>query len=449
MNRTHDFTLPEALIKTIQHFVPELCPAMAQVGDRRDPTRIVYPIEEELLVGILMFIVKTNSRRNIKYKLGTSPVFVKNIQCIGKHFYPKKNSFPDSLLHGDTLNYGLKGVPPQDLHALRVLLINSLVRKRCLEGFRLLNTTYTISVDGTGCLTFATRHCDHCLTKTHEGKTLYYYHPVLEAKLTLGNVFAFSIATEFIENESQNVSKQDCELKAFYRLTQRLKADFPQLPICLLLDGLYAAEPVFKICEQNRWRYLITFKEGSMPATFKEYEALKKLAPGQETTLLHPQQGWQRTYRWVNEIDYEGHTLNVLECAEQWKNDSGKNKRFVYLSSFLIEDKNAPTLTQGGRNRWTIENSFNMQKNGGYGLEHAFSKSNVAMKNFYILMQIAHTFNQLMEKGSLLRERIRLTMGSLSVFSQKMWAALTETLIDANRLRRILAQRVQIRFDTS
>ena len=186
-----------------------------------------------------------------------------------------------------------------------------------------------------------------------------------------------------------------------------------------------------------------------MPATFKEYEALKKLAPEQETLLLHPQQGWQRTYRWVNEIDYEGHKLNVLECAEQWKNDPKKNKRFVYLSSFLIEDKNAPTLTQGGRNRWTIENSFNMQKNGGYGLEHAFSKSNAAMKNFYILMQIAHAFNQLMEKGSLLRERIRLTMGSYRVFSQKMWAALTETLIDTDRLRRILAQRIQIRLDTS
>ena len=53
-----------------------------------------------------------------------------------------------------------------------------------------------------------------------------------------------------------------------------------------------------------------------------------------------------------------------------------------------------------------------------------------------------------MEKGSLLRERIRVTMGSLGVFSQKMWAALTETVIDASRLRQILEVRIQIRFES-
>lgn len=446
MNLSEGFTLSEALIKTIQHFIPKFWSALGCVRDRRDPTRIIYPIEEELLVAILMFLLKISSRRNIKYKLGTSATFVKNIQCIGKCFYPKK--FPDTLLHGDTLNYGLNGVPLQDIHSLRVLMIHSLLRKRCLESFRLLNRYYAISIDGTGCLTYETKHCNHCLKKSHEGKILYYYHPVLEAKLTLGNVFAFSIATEFIENEKENVAKQDCELKAFYRLVRQLKADFPQLPLCLLLDGLYASQPVLKICEQYHWQYLITFKEGSMPATFKEYETLKKLEPQQKTVIHHPQQGLKQTYRWINEIDYKEHRLNALECKEQWKNHTEKNKRFVFLSSLLVDSENVSNLTQGGRYRWTIENSFNIQKNGGYGLEHAFSKSNRAMKNFYVLMQIAHIFNQLMEKGNLLRERIKLTMGSLSVFSQKMWAALTETLINTKRLQWVLNQRIQIRFDS-
>ena len=441
-------TLPEALIKTIQHFAPEIWPALAQAGDRRDPTRIIYSIQEELLVTILMFMLKIDSRRNIKYKLGTSDTFVKNLQCIGKRFYPK-TTFPDCLLHGDTLDYGLRGVPLKDVEGLRFLIINALLRKRCLEDFRLFGY-YTVSIDGTGCLVYGiNKHCDHCLKKTRGGKILYYYHPVLEAKLTLGNMFAFSIGTEFIENEKENVSKQDCELKAFYRLAKRLKADFPQLPICLLLDGLYAGDPVFSICEKNRWHHLITFKEGSMSAVYREYEALKQLASDQETTLSHPRDGWQRVYRWVNEIDYGRRKLNVLQCDETWKDDPEEDKHFVFLSSFPIDNKNVIPLTQGGRGRWVIENQgFNMQKNGGYGLEHAFSKSNAAMKNFYVLMQIAHIFNQLMEQGSLLRERIKLNMGSLRVFSQKMWAALTETLIDDQRLRWVLASRIQIRFDT-
>jgi len=54
-----------------------------------------------------------------------------------------------------------------------------------------------------------------------------------------------------------------------------------------------------------------------------------------------------------------------------------------------------------------------------------------------------------MEKGSLIWDRLRNSMGSLKVFSLKLWAALTETLIDPVRLQDLLAQRIQIRFNTS
>jgi hypothetical protein len=33
---------------------------------------------------------------------------------------------------------------------------------------------------------------------------------------------AFSVMTEFIENPGEKPTKQDCELKAFYRLADRL-----------------------------------------------------------------------------------------------------------------------------------------------------------------------------------------------------------------------------------
>ena len=81
-------------------------------------------------------------------------------------------------------------------------------------------------------------------------------------------------------------------------------------------------------------------------------------------------------------------------------------------------------------------------------MEHAYSTNATTMKNFYLLLQLGHLINQLMEKGSLLRERIRETMGSLRAFSQRLWAALTETLMDLERLRGILGTRIQIRFDS-
>lgn len=437
-------TLPEVLFKTIAHFSPQFFPALSEVPDHRDPVRIKYPIEEQLLVGILVFILKLGARRNIKYKLN-NPVFVENLRQVGEVFYPEV-AFPDTLLNGDTLNYLLCGVDPDEIHGLRKLVVRSLLRKRCLEDERLLGRYYTIAIDGTGHLAFSDRHCEHCLTKNINGKT-FYMHQALEAKLVLpGSGMALSVGTEFIENEKEGVTKQDCELRAFYRLIKRLKGDFPQLSVCLLLDGLYAAGPVLELCAKMRWHYLITFEEGSAPAMFQEYEALLKFLPG--NALDKSENDVHHGYRWANHMDWNGQPVNGFETRET---TSAEKKRFVWLGSIMLDKDNVHELSQeGGRARWIIENQgFNIQKNGGYGLEHPFSKNNQAMKNFYLLMQIGHIFNQLMEKGSLLRERIRTEMGSLRVFSERLWASFTEVWMDTGRLRAILGRQIQIRFDTS
>lgn len=101
---------------------------------------------------------------------------------------------------------------------------------------------------------FKERHCEHCTTKTFnrgtEDEKTIYYHTVLEARIVFGDDLVMSIATEFIENETENVSKQDCERKAFVRLADSIKKMFPRLPICIMGDSLYACEPVFSICRK-------------------------------------------------------------------------------------------------------------------------------------------------------------------------------------------------------
>ncbi|MBU8565663.1 hypothetical protein KM914_04290 [Virgibacillus pantothenticus] len=62
----------------------------------------------------------------------------------------------------------------------------------------------------------------------------------------------FSIASEFIENESEDVEKQDCERNAFYRMEKKLKSTFKRLPICIIADSLYACENVFQLCDRNK-----------------------------------------------------------------------------------------------------------------------------------------------------------------------------------------------------
>ena len=104
-----DITLPEALFKTMHHFAPRFLLALSKIHDPRNPNKIIYPLAEELLLGILLFVVKLESRRNIKFQLN-SQEFIDNIKGIGKIFFPDQE-FPDTIPHGDTLNYVLEKIP--------------------------------------------------------------------------------------------------------------------------------------------------------------------------------------------------------------------------------------------------------------------------------------------------------------------------------------------------
>ena len=122
---------------------------------------------------------------------------------------------------------------------------------RSFETSRAFNKYWQILIDGTDIYRFDEKHCDHCLTQTHNkgSKEEYttYYHKILEAKLVLFNEIVICITSEFIENESPEVTKQDCETKAFYRIAKKLKELYPRLPICITADSLYAQQNVFNI----------------------------------------------------------------------------------------------------------------------------------------------------------------------------------------------------------
>lgn len=132
------------------------------------------------------------------------------------------------------------------------------------DKYRFKGKYFKIVIDGTGLVTFKERHCKNCLKMTYnkgqEDEYSIYYHYVLEAKLVVGDI-VISIETEFVENEDENVEKQDCELRAFYRMAERLKKEYPKLPIIISGDALYAVEPVITTCMNNKWEYILRLKE--------------------------------------------------------------------------------------------------------------------------------------------------------------------------------------------
>ncbi len=273
------------------------------------------------------------------------------------------------------------------------------------------------------------------------------------------NGLAFSVMTEFVENPGEKPTKQDCELKAFYRLAQRLKQRVPRLPICLLLDGLFAGGPTFTLCDQYHWKYLVVLTEDDLSSVHQELDALMPLAPENHLTV-HPgvQQEIKQVFRWMNDISYldsekREHILSVMECLETCPEPKGEGKttRFKWITNLTIKTNNIHILTnQGGRLRWKIENEgFNVQKNGGYALEHAYSRDPTAAKVFYYILQIAHILAQLTEHGSLFRRAFPAGVGSAKNMAFCLLEAWRNLRLRTGQLEYLLSARVQIRLDAA
>ena len=96
---------------------------------------------------------------------------------------------------------------------------------------------------------------------------------------------------------------------------------------------------------------------------------------------------------------------------------------------------------------WKIENEgFNVQKNGGYDLEHAYTTDPVASKVFYFLLQMAHVIAQLTEKGSLFRQAFPDGVGSAKNIAFRLLEAWRNLRVSAQRMTQLLEARRQIRF---
>lgn len=451
--------IPEVFTKTIHHFFPKIGRWVSQIND----PRMVNMIDYELLVlfweGFFLFLFQLGSSRNIDYTFGKE--FLTNF----KELFPLlgiQNYNMERMPNHDTLIDLLIKLSPTDLEKICIEMTRRLIRQRVLEQYRLLDQYYLIAIDGTTTITISENQYKknpekykHCLRRKinqdENGQNHYaYYYYVLEAKLVTPNGFAIPVLTEFVENESQDVDKQDCELKAFYRLARRLKGYFPHTKFCLLFDSLYVGKPTFDLVKKNGWIYIIRFKEGSMPAVYKDFQRLLSLSPeSREEHIVDA--NTSQVFRWVNDIEYEGHKLHILECQETTSgNKEEKKTKFTWICKPKIIKANYKDLAnKGGRCRWKIENQgFKAQKKEGFELEHAYSQDYNAIKCFHYLLQIAHLIRQLMIKGNLLKNILKV-FGSFKNFTREFLYAFTRQLIDTTNILKNLDQPYQIRIDSS
>ncbi len=314
----------------------------------------------------------------------------------------------EAAAHPDTPYWLLSKLAPTELVGFLASLVRRLFRMRCLERFR-FGREWLVAVDGTWLRTYDRQHCEHCLhQKQPDGSTIW-FHAVLEAKLILGNVMSFSLASVPIENSGREYDKQDCELKAFHRLAAKLKELYPRLPICLLGDSLYCCAPVMEVCEKMGWSFILIFKEGRTPALWKRAETAAARGP---ELVEQRKDGAEQRFRWATMLDHEGHTVHAVICHETKPN--GETGLWAWLTDHRPNRSNVSIIAnKGGRSRESIEQQFNIQKNGEFKLKHDYGSDANAWYNYYLLAQVAHMLLQLIQASDLVR---RLSAGAHDSF---------------------------------
>ncbi len=401
----------------------------------------------------------------------------------------------------------------QILERLKTRLIHLLLAKKVFHPFRHFNRYFQVVYDATGVVSFDYKHCDCCTHKTagsgnfilssncleslktsgmpsvileklsllgplkvrgknvfsekvmmvlsdqewvdygellieHAGKTTW-FHNVLEAKLVTSNGFSISLGSEWIANANSEYEKQDCERKAFVRLAERVKKEFPQLPVIAVADGLYPHQGFFQICKDYQWKWVVVLKDGNLPSIWKKVHEAFELDKAKQKRSVDQKQ--QQDYSYLNNLPYHNFTLNWVQCVEttfQTKKKEEKKVRFVYLTSFHVDHSNIENIIAIGRLRQKIENeAFNIQKNHGYHLQHKFSRVSFnAMKNYYQCLQIAHLINQLMELSNRFKSFVESSKKTLKFLWKCLFAFLIAEEIATGILRAIKKERVQFRY---
>ncbi len=402
------FHLSCELLKVIRRFFPDLLSLLKQIQDPRDQRYITYQSQVLLMTRILSSIFYLSSMRKTSEEFNCEKV----IENIGYLSGQELKELP----YWEIINNDLKGARPEELQDTVCRLVKGLISSRAFEKSRIRGRYWQIIIDGTQLYSSWEKpegKCQHRARNrgTEKEYTEYYYY-VLEAKIMLRPEICVSIMTEFAENQEES-EKQDCELKAFYRLIRRLRERFPMLPMRVCGDSLYACDNFFRECREAGRSYLLRFKEGS--SIYGEYQKLRKLEDNyQEEKYLVPEKNGGKGRRereektvwhdYVTGIAYEGHQVSFIERGE-----SGKGKYpFYFLTDLPITKRSVKELSEAGRRRWVIENEgFNTQKNHGYNLGHRFSHNYQAWKNHYYLIQIGHMISQIIEAWEKLWEKVK------------------------------------------
>ena len=215
-------------LRLLRRELPQLLARLQQIPDVRNPHKCRHKLTVLLLYGLLMFVFQLASRRAVNREM-TRPQFETNLRLL----FPELETLP----HADTLFRLLRDIDVAQIEQAHIELVQRLIRAKKFRRY-LINNCCPVAIDGSQKFARDTLWDENLLQRTHgKGEHCHtqYFVYVLESSLAFRNGLVIPLLSEFLDYAKGDTDnrKQDCEQRAFHRLSQRLKALFPRLPILL------------------------------------------------------------------------------------------------------------------------------------------------------------------------------------------------------------------------
>lgn len=416
-----DKDLIKELYSIIVKYLPKLLDMFENLTDVRNQSYVTYKMKTICVTRLFGLLCGLTTMTDISSDNFNSDNCIKNLSKICGQTL-------DEIPYWETIQDVFININTDELRNIQKYIVKALIRSKMFDKYR-FNGGFQLLFDGTGLSNHDYNLNNNCLTRKHKDGKISYYKYVLECKLVVGNI-VISLDSEFIENEKMltDKQKQDCETKAFKRMIERIKKNYPKYKFIITGDGLYATTPIIKLCKKYKWNYIFNLKP----------DRLKEINETFEDNINYQNETTHKDYYLSTNIKYKGLILAAFKYIETKKK---KTTIFRYISDLEIKDSNIKEIVSMGRKRWKIENEgFYTQKHRTFNITHLNSRNDTAMKNHYFFIQFAHTLRQLLEQGNLLTKSLKLKIKEVSRY---LLISLTSTISDLNNLE----TKFQLRFD--
>ena len=264
---------------------------------------------------------------------------------------------------------------------------------------------YVMPLDGSDYFHSTQIQCPNCLTPTDKNGVTHYRHMAVAATLVKPKsrvIWPLDAELCVVQDGSE---KQDCEINAAKRLLPRVRREHPQLKLLVVGDDLYSHVPFTETCEECRMHYILVAKPSSHKELWEWVEDLERLGENEWVEWTEGPLAKRRYFRGriARGVPLRADDAVQVNFVEVWeKNEAGKQ---VYHNSWVtdleVEAGNVAEIMWCGRARWKIENEqFNVQKNGGYHLEHNYGHGEENLSGvLYYLNVVAYLWHVVLKLG--------------------------------------------------